>query len=315
MRLFLLLQNMCGLLTCLLGSLTLFFGTVVLAESRMPVIDMHLHAFEGDWTAENTPINPATKQPSAASTGGELMTATLAVMDRYNVTRGIVSGSLDAVRKWTETDPQRFIGSPLFPVRVGADNKTAWPNISVLKEEVRAGRIGALGEITTQYAGLPANTPRLDRYYKFAQEQRIPLAIHIAGSGAPGYPKLRLALGSPLLIDDVLIRYPNLRIYVMHAGFPFADEMIALMIHYPQLYVDLGWISWATPEATYYHFLSRLIDAEVGDRIMFGSDQAWWPEAIGIGIERIEKAKFLSEAQKRDILYNNAKRFLAVEYK
>lgn len=313
MQLFLLLQNMRCLLTCFLASLLVLFGTVVVAESRMPVIDMHIHAFEGDWTAENAPINPATKKPSAASTGSALMTETLAYMDRYNVTRGIVSGSLHAVRKWTETDPQRFIGSPLFPLRVGADNKTEWPDIAVLEEEVRAGRIGALGEITSQYAGLPANTPKLDPYYKFALEQRIPLAIHMAGSGAPGYPKLRLALGSPLLLDDVLIRYPNLRIYVMHAGFPFLDEMIAMMIHYPQLYVDLGWISWATPEATYYSFLSGLVDAEVSDRIMFGSDQAFWPEAIGIGIERIEKANFLTAAQKRDILYNNAVRFLAVE--
>ena len=313
MRLFLLLQNMRGLLTCLVASSGVFFGTAALAESRLPVIDMHIHAFEGDWTAENTPINPATKKPSAASAGSELMAETLAIMDRYNVTRGIVSGSLNAVQKWTETDPQRFIGSPLFPVRIGADNKTEWPDVSVLKEALRAGRIGALGEITTQYAGLPANTPKLDLYYNFALEQRIPMAIHIAGSGAPGYPKLRLALGSPLLLDDVLIRYPNLRIYVMHAGFPFLDEMIALMIHYPQLYVDLGWISWATPIATYYSFLRGLVDAGLSDRIMFGSDQAWWPEAIGIGIERIEKAKFLTAVQKRDILYNNAVRFLAVE--
>ena len=313
MRLFILLQNMHGLLTCLVASSGVFFGTAVLAESRMPVIDMHIHAFEGDWTIENTPINPATKKPSAASTGSELMAETLAIMNRYNVTKGIVSGSLNAVQKWTETDPQRFIGSPLFPVGFGVNSKDEWPDVSVLKEELRKGRIGALGEITTQYAGLPANTPKLDLYYKFALEHRLPVAIHIAGSGAPGYPKLRLALGKPLLLDDVLIRYPNLRIYVMHAGFPFLDEMIALMIHYPQLYVDLGWISWATPKSTYYSFLSGLVDAELSDRIMFGSDQAWWPEAIGIGIERIEKAKFLTAGQKRDILYNNAARFLAIE--
>ena len=144
-------------------------------------------------------------------------------------------------------------------------------------------------------------------------KHNIPLAIHIAGSGAPGFPKLRLALGKPLYLEEVLPRYPDLRIYVMHAGFPFLDEMIALMIHFPDLYVDLGWISWATPEATYYNYLRGLMDAELGKRIMFGSDQAWWPEAIGLAIDRIEKAGFLTESQKRDILYNNAARFLAIE--
>jgi uncharacterized protein len=43
---------------------------------------------------------------------------------------------------------------------------------------------------------------------------------------------------------------------------------------------------------------------------MFGSDQMFWPDAIGEAIQSIEQAPFLSEAQKRDILYNNAARFL-----
>ena len=43
---------------------------------------------------------------------------------------------------------------------------------------------------------------------------------------------------------------------------------------------------------------------------MFGSDQMVWPEVIGENIEMIEAAEFLSEEQKRDILYNNAARFL-----
>jgi len=43
---------------------------------------------------------------------------------------------------------------------------------------------------------------------------------------------------------------------------------------------------------------------------MFGSDQMDWPEAIGIAIEMIEKAAFLTAEQKRNILYNNAARFL-----
>jgi predicted TIM-barrel fold metal-dependent hydrolase len=43
---------------------------------------------------------------------------------------------------------------------------------------------------------------------------------------------------------------------------------------------------------------------------MFGSDQMTWPETIGMAIKAVESADFLSEEQKRDIFYNNAKRFL-----
>ncbi len=38
-----------------------------------------------------------------------------------------------------------------------------------------------------------------------------------------------------------------------------------------------------------------------------------WPEAIGMAIEFVESADFLSPEQKRHILYNNAARFLGLE--
>jgi predicted TIM-barrel fold metal-dependent hydrolase len=49
--------------------------------------------------------------------------------------------------------------------------------------------------------------------------------------------------------------------------------------------------------------------------LMFGSDQMRWPEMIGEGIEAIEEADFLTAEQKRDILYNNAARFLRMDTK
>jgi predicted TIM-barrel fold metal-dependent hydrolase len=45
---------------------------------------------------------------------------------------------------------------------------------------------------------------------------------------------------------------------------------------------------------------------------MFGTDQMAWPESIGMAIEMIEGSDFLTETQKRDILYNNAARFLGL---
>ena len=46
---------------------------------------------------------------------------------------------------------------------------------------------------------------------------------------------------------------------------------------------------------------------------MFGSDEMTWPGAIGVSIDYINKADFLTEAQKRDILYNNAVRYLRLK--
>jgi predicted TIM-barrel fold metal-dependent hydrolase len=46
---------------------------------------------------------------------------------------------------------------------------------------------------------------------------------------------------------------------------------------------------------------------------MFGSDQMRWPEKIAEGIAAIEQAPFLTEEQRRDILFNNAARFFRLE--
>ena len=56
--------------------------------------------------------------------------------------------------------------------------------------------------------------------------------------------------------------------------------------------------------------LQALVRAGLGKRVMFGSDQMRWPEKIGEAIQAIEQAPFLTEEQKRDILYHNAVRFL-----
>ena len=72
-------------------------------------------------------------------------------------------------------------------------------------------------------------------------------------------------------------------------------------------------ISWVIPRAAFYDYLEALVRAGLGKRLMFGSDQMRWPEKIGEGIEAIQQAPFLTAEQKRDILYNNAVRFLRLQ--
>jgi predicted TIM-barrel fold metal-dependent hydrolase len=95
----------------------------------------------------------------------------------------------------------------------------------------------------------------------------------------------------------------------MHAGYPMLEQMVALMQTYPQVYVDVAEIDWVRPRASFDDHLRGLVDAGFEKRILFGSDQMAWPDAIGVAIQTIETAKYLTEQQKRDILCNNAARF------
>src|SRR5215472_6543317 len=123
----------------------------------------------------------------------------------------------------------------------------------------------------------------------------------------------RMRYSSLLLLEDILVRHPKLRIWAMHAGWPLADDTIATLYAHPQLYVGVGVICFAFSRKQFYDFVQRLVDAGFEKRIMFGSDEIVWPGALSAGIDSIEPAPSLTLAQKRDTLYNNAARFLRME--
>jgi predicted TIM-barrel fold metal-dependent hydrolase len=176
------------------------------------------------------------------------------------------------------------------------------------------GQYRVLGEVGIQYRGIEPGDARFEPYLAMAEQLDIPVGIHI-GPGPPGAPYLgtpayRARLHSPLILEEPLIRHPKLRIYAMHAGWPMLDDTLTMLWTYPQLYIDVGVISFAIPQAEFHAYLRRIVQAGFGKRVLFGSDQMVWPEALEIAIQSIEKADFLSPGEKRDILYNNAARFL-----
>ena len=125
--------------------------------------------------------------------------------------------------------------------------------------------------------------------------------------GATGY---RARMHSALVMEEVLVKHPKLRVNIAHAGYPMIDDLLALLYAHPQVYVDVGVIVFTQPRAAFYRYLERIEEAGFGNRVMFGSDQMVWPGVIERSVKVIEDAPFLDEAQKRDILYNNAARFL-----
>ena len=143
----------------------------------------------------------------------------------------------------------------------------------------------------------------------------VSVAVHV-GTGPPGapyngYTNYRARMHSALVVmEEMLIKHPDLRVYLMHAGYPMLDDLLALLYTHPQVYVDVGVIVWHQPRAAFYRYLQGIFDAGFGGRVMFGSDQMVWPGVIERSIAVINDAPFLSGEQKRDIFYNNAARFL-----
>ena len=318
-----------GPAACLLMVLS---ASPVLAQARPPIIDMHLHAHAADhqgtppraicapftqfptwdptrpWGAviEEMQRDPPCDDPLSSPTTNEaLRDGTLAILDRRNII-GVLSGPPARVAEWRHEAPERIIpGIELFgrDVDVSPDS---------LRQLHLAGAVEVLAEVSSQYLGIAPNDPRLGPYWALAEELDVPVGIHIH-PGPPGTPYLggpTHGLHSPLLLEEVLVHHPKLRVYVVHAGWPQLDDMLTLLYTHPQVYVDVGGLVYIHPRADFYRYLRAVVEAGFGNRVMFGSDQMIWPEAIERAIQSIEQAPFLTEWQKRDILYNNAARFL-----
>ena len=75
---------------------------------RLPIIDMHLHAFRME-DGQAPPINPVTRKASSARTTAELRDASLATLKRYNVVKAVTSGPLETVTAWREAAPDTVI--------------------------------------------------------------------------------------------------------------------------------------------------------------------------------------------------------------
>ena len=279
---------------------------------RAPIIDVHLHAAGVEALRRFGP-HPLTRAAPPGSRE-EHVRRTLAEMRKHNVVLGIVSGSnipgchdncSEEVASFVAAAPEHVWGSAAF----------GRPGLSVdsLRARYLAGKVVAMGEVLAQYEGLSPSDSAFEPYWDLAEKLDIPVGVH-TGMSFPGITQIarnfRVAFGNPILLEGMLNRHPKLRVYLMHGGHPFLAETIGILQVYPQVYVDIAVIDWILPREEFYAYLRALIRAGFADRIMFGSDQMAWPDAIGLAIGAIESAQFLSEQQKRDILYNNAARFL-----
>jgi predicted TIM-barrel fold metal-dependent hydrolase len=243
-----------------------------------------------------------------------VMRETIAAMERANVF-GVLGGMgferSAVIDDWLAAAPERFIpGSRCVPTLPDC-------TVNDLRELHAAGKLDVLAELYAFGLGMAPDDERLEPYWALAEELDIPVGIHIGAAIPPGIayrapPEagLRARNHHPLALEDVLVRHPRLRIYVMHAGYPLLDEMQALLYAHPQVYVDVAAIVWHMPREGFYRYLEALVDAGFAERVMFGSDQLQYPGLIERSIAVIEEAPFLSEEQKRDILYDNAARFL-----
>ena len=233
-------------------------------------------------------------------------------MERLNVT-AIVFGDPTSVKKWQDLAGRRVIPGTGF----GINNGKETVSVDDLRDDFTHKGFKVMGEIGLQYQGISPSDMSVDKYFALAEQLDIPVAIHM-GTGGSGraniaMPKFRGSAGDPLLLEEMLARHPKLRVQVMHAGYPMIDNMLTLLQENSHVYVDIAGLIWSYPIKEVNRYIQRLVEAGFEDRVMFGTDQSGWPHLMAYSISIIQNAEYLTPQEKRDILYNNAARFLRID--
>ncbi len=319
----------------LLSLFTCTVGTSLQAQEtakRPPIIDVHVHAMKMNpnfasemcpWFLMNMPGSGPNQDPPSfmngdcvdplqpAASDADMQAKLLEAAERLNVIM-VASGDADILHRWHAAAPDRVIPS------MGLGLGNAGPiSVEAFRDSLEGGFYKVMGEVAPQYQGKSPSDMSLDEYFGVAEELGIPVGIHM-GTGGNGMANItnanyRASLGQPFLLEDMLARHPKLKIWVMHAGYPMIDQMIALMGANAYVYVDLAGFIWSYPQEEIHAYLKRLVQAGFGKRILYGTDLMVWPKLLETSIGVIQNANYLSKEQKRDIFFNNAVRFFNLD--
>jgi predicted TIM-barrel fold metal-dependent hydrolase len=166
---------------------------------------------------------------------------------------------------------------------------------------------GFIGLNVQGSGGPPASDDSWDPFYRLCIEADIPALIYVGttglGAGLPGGNGIELENCHPRHVDRVAARYPELRILAGRPAWPWQSEMIAILLHKPNVWYELhGW----SPKY-FSSELCREIPRRLRDRVMFGSDYPLF------SYERLLsdwKALGLDDDMLAKVLVQNARRFL-----
>ncbi|HEX6971629.1 MAG TPA: amidohydrolase family protein, partial [Limnochordia bacterium] len=189
------------------------------------------------------------------------------------------------------------------PLAIAVKSQHAYQRTLLWEERSDADAARALAAILADPKGA-AEADRLclgdwalARGVELAIRYNLPFKIH-TGYYA-GYGRMPIERIRPGHLCALLARYPEARFVLMHTGYPYGGELLALAKHYPNVWVDLCWAWSIDPRAT-VDFVRRFIHTAPADKLFaFGGDtlsptvalaysrqaRRWLTRALGAEVE------------------------------
>ena len=152
------------------------------------------------------------------------------------------------------------------------DPRTGAEGVAEFKRCVAAGA-GFVGMcISGAPAGFAASDPVWAPFCRASVEVGSPVLVLVGysgtGAGLRGGKGVKLELCHPRYVDELAIEYPELEIIASRPAWPWQEEMIAVMLHKPNVWNELhGWSPKYLTDS-----MKREIGRRLKKRVMFGAD-------------------------------------------
>lgn len=122
-------------------------------------------------------------------------------------------------------------------------------------------------KLLPMYAGFRPTDPELDDLWRYAAKHGLPVLLH---TGTTFMTKAPLECTLPRLIDDVAIRFPDVKIIMAHLGHPWEGECIVTIRKHENVYADCSALHYRPFQL--YNSLMLLQEYGVWHKLLFGSD-------------------------------------------
>ncbi|WP_216899541.1 amidohydrolase family protein [Nocardia alni] len=224
-------------------------------------------------------------------------------MDEQGVRRAILMDSLSkpsvTARKFVEARPDRF------SLAVGGMNLLRpMPSLRELVAVVNSLPV-AYAAVGPSFWGDGMYPPSDAVYYPLytkCAELGLPLCVN---TGIPG-PRIPGEVQNPIHLDRVCVRFPELRLCMIHGADPWWDVAIRLLIKYPNLrLMTSAWSPKRLPESLLHYMRTR-----GGNKVIFASD---WPVLPERRVVPEALALDLPDDVRDNYLYGNAEEFFFSE--
>jgi predicted TIM-barrel fold metal-dependent hydrolase len=180
----------------------------------------------------------------------------------------------DYIAAYAATYPEKVIGFGAIDPAVDPIEDTLDEIVSLKLRGIKLGPI---------YQNIHPTDPRMMKVYEFCQAHGLPIMIHQGTTFVRTGP-LKYAL--PILLEDVVIEFPRLRMIIAHLGHPWIAETLVLIRKHPHLYSDISALHYRPWQ--FYNALIMAKEYGVLDKILFGSDYPFTtPEAQIHGLRNL----------------------------